>query len=338
MATGVLGGLERYGQDLINPIQAGQDIYNAGKGLYNHFNPGAQPTSSTPTIPSSGASTTGQSALPTTPYSDLQNQYNNALYQMTQLRPGNIVGNFNTGAQYAQARQQAQGQENTYYTNLMNQFNNQIAQQQGEAQQANQMAQEGIQANLQNTLGQNQISGQRVGEDTSTALSNLANYQQNYKQTEGLNFDQAQRALSGNLAAGGTGTSGLGQQQVQQAQTQEQLGQQAEGQQYNVQRVAQQLFANRSMEDLSRSSQIAGQQAGLQTKAANFDLTTHLSALQRSQQTQQETYNKLEKDSIAADASSAYAKQVNDYLQGLRGKVAPQDFSATAQYLLGSIK
>lgn len=238
---------------------------------------------------------------------------------------------YNTGAAYQNAMKQAQGQVDPFYNQQINAFNTSIAAQNQQAQQQQQLTNAGIQEQLQNTLQGNQIAQQRTGEDVGTAESNLANTQQNYKQTEGLNFDIAQRQQAAGLGAAGTAESGGGQQQVQQAQTQEQLGQQAQGQQYQVQRQAEQLFANRSFEDISRSSGVAGQQAGQQTQQAQLNLNQQLTQLASTQQQQDASYQQAEKQQELAQTGANYDVGLNNFFNSLQGKTNPYDLQATYQ-------
>jgi hypothetical protein len=245
--------------------------------------------------------------------------------------PTGTAAYYNTGQAYQKALSQAQSQVDPFYNQQINAFNTSIAAQQQQANQQQQLTNAGIQSSLQNTLQGNQIAQQRVGQDTSTALSNMANAQQNYKQTEGLGFDIAQRGLSGQLGAAGTAESGGGQQQVQQAQTQEQLGQQAQGQQYQVQRAAQQLFANRSFEDIARSSSIAGTQAGQQTQQAQLSLQEQLTGLASQQQQQDAAYQQAQKQQELAQASANYDVGLNNFFNSLQGKTNPYNLQATYQ-------
>lgn len=238
---------------------------------------------------------------------------------------------YNTGQAYQSAAAQAKAATDPYYNQQINAFNTIFAGQQQTAQQQQQLTAAGIQEQLANTLQGNEIAQGRVGEDTSTALNNMANAQQNYKETEGMNFDIAQRGLQGQLGQAGTAESGGGQQQVQQAQTQEQLGQQAQGQQYQVQRQAQQLFANRSFEDISRSSGIAGQQAGTQTQQSQLDLNKQLQSIAQSQMQTTTGLQQAQKQQEAAATAQYYDIGLNNFLSGLvKSGRSGTDISATA--------
>lgn len=264
---------------------------------------------------------------------------NNAPYQpassvtniMYPQQPIAHAAYYNSGQAYQTALGQAHGTVDPLYNKMINDFNAQMDAQVQNYNQQNQLANTGIENTLQNLLQNNQITGQRVGEDTSTALSNLANYQGNYKETEGMGFDQAQRALQGNLGAAGTATSGLGQQQVGAAQRQERLGQEAQGQQYQTQRVAQQLFMNRSLEDLSRSSAQAGTSAGLQKQGAQLSLNQQLtqSAMAREQGLQ--SYQQQQNAALQSQAAANYGLGLSDWLKGQQKVLNPYDFTATLQ-------
>lgn len=258
------------------------------------------------------------------------NAINKAIYGSVYAPVGNAAY-YNTGQAYQKAFQQAQSQVDPFYNQQINAFNTNIAAMNQQAQQQQSLTSAQIQQQLANTLQGNQISQQRVGEDTSTALGNLGNAQQNYKQTEGMQFDQAQRALAQGLGQAGTAESGGGQQQVATAQKQEQLGQQAQGQQYQVQRQAQQLFANRSFEDISRSSGIAGQQAGQQESQGKLDLNKQLTQLASQQQQQTAAYTQSMKQQELSQAGANYDIGLNQFFQSLQGKTNPYNLQATYQ-------
>ncbi len=143
-----------------------------------------------------------------------------------------------------------------------------------------------------------------------------------------MQFDQAQRALGTSLGQAGTAESGGGQQQVATAQKQEQLGQQAQGQQYQVQRAGQQLFANRSFEDLARSGGIAKEQAGTQTQQTKLDLNKSLQSIAQYQTGQQTQLLNQRNANAAQTATGIYNKNLADFLGGLR--LRPEDYAATA--------
>lgn len=238
---------------------------------------------------------------------------------------------YNTGQAYQNALKQAQGAVDPYYNQQINAFNTIFAGQQQTAQQQQQLTAAGIQEQLANTLQGNEIAQGRVGEDTSTALSNMANAQQNFKETEGMNFDIAQRGLQGQLGQAGTAESGGGQQQVLQGQRQEQLGQQAQGQQYQVQRQAEQLFANRSFEDISRSSGIAKTQAGTQTQQAQLDLNKQLQSIAQAQLQTTSGLEQARKQQEAATAAQYYDIGLSSFLGNLaKSGRSGADISATA--------
>jgi hypothetical protein len=259
----------------------------------------------------------------------LTKSLNNLYSQIYNAQPK--ASYYNTGAAYASALKQGGAQADALYNKQLNELNTQMSAQQQTAQQQQELSNSIIQQTLQNTLQGNDITGQRVGEDTSTALGNLANAQQNYKQTEGMQFDQAQRALGTQLGQAGTAESGGGQQQVATAQKQEQLGQQAQGQQYQIQRQGQQVFANRSFEDLARSSGIAKEQAGTQTSQTKLDLNKSLQQISQYQTQQQQSLLQSRNAYAAAGANAIYDTNLGNFLNSLYGKVRPEDYSATAQ-------
>jgi len=261
-----------------------------------------------------------------------------SMYQYTGPPAGQIVGGFNTSAAHNAAAAAATNTDTAYYNNLLNQYNTNMAQQQGYAQQQNQNTIQGIQENTQNVLNQNTITGQRTGEDLNTTLSNMANSQQNQLSQTGLGDSQQQQAQLSQQGSAGTAESGLGAQQQSVTQQGQALGSQAEQQGYDVQKAAQNLFANRTMADLSRGSDIAQQQSGLQQNAANFSLSSYLSQLQQQQQQYAETNAASLKTAIGADTSLNYGTAVNNFLQGLstNGAQNSANYNTTATALRGA--
>lgn len=276
-----------------------------------------------------GASTPSSQSVQPSGVGLLQN-YDPTAFLKALIPPQGHAAAYDTGAASVRAMQQAQGQVDPFYNQQINAFNTNMAAQRQQAQQEQELANSNIQSSLQNTLQGNEITQGRVGEDTSTALNNLANAQQNYKSTEGMQFDQAQRALGTQLGQAGTAESGGGQQQVATAQKQEQLGQQAQGQQYQVQRAGQQLFANRSFEDIARSSGVAKQQAGLQTQGAQLNLNKELTSIAQYENQYGTQLEQGKKQAEMAQSAANYTNNLRNFYSSL-GNMSTADLQATYQ-------
>lgn len=268
----------------------------------------------------------------------LQDQYNSLLYQMSSLAPGQIVGGFNVQNAYNAARQEATNTDTAFYQNAINEYNDSLNKEAGYQQQLEQNQLQGIQENLQNVLNQNALTGQRTQQDLGTTLSNMANAQQNILAQTGLSSDIARREQIAGQGASGTAESGIGQGQQADTQQGARLQSQAEQQGYNIQQAAQHLFANRTMEDLGTSSNVASQQANLQSQAANFSLSSYLSGIQAQQRQFAENSYAQQQQSIHADTLANYQTAANKFLSGLQGRTSSQNYAATANALLGAYR
>lgn len=341
----ILGGLAKdFGAAVYDVGNASAGLIGAKPGAYQGFvnpftyNPGGTPTSS------GGGSTSSSAPGGMTNYAALSAQLtaalNNQYYGMSQMRPGQIIGGaMNTANQaWNSAYAAAQQQGNQWYNAMINQLQSDVGAEEDAQRNLAQNSLTGIQENLSNVLQQNQITGQRTQQDTATTLSNMANAQQNQLAQTGLQSDTATRQMQSQQGVSGTVESGLGQGQQQIAQQGAQLQSQQEQQGFNIQQAAQNLFQNRTMEDLARGSDIAQQQADLQSQATNFSLQSYISQMTAQTNQTAEGYYSASQQMINAAAGQNYDTAINKYLAGIQGSVAPQDYATTASALLGAYK
>lgn len=336
----ILGGFEK---DIGSSIHNVGELAGGGNQFDSYVNPFTyNPTGTArPATTSSPASSAPGGMINYGALSGQQSQqYNSLLYSMSQVRPGQILGGAMNTANSAwnSAYAAAQTQGNQWYNSMIGQLQSDTAAEENAQQNLAQNSLTGIQENLGNVLQQNQITGQRTQQDTATTLSNMATAQQGQLAQTGLASDTQTRAMQAQQGAAGTATSGLGQGQQATAQMGARLQSQQEQQGFNIQTAAQNLFQNRTMEDLSRGSDIAQQQADLQSQATNFSLQSYITQLGAQTNQIGEQYYQASQGMINAAAGQNYDTSINNYLGGLQGKVAPQDYATTASALLGAYK
>lgn len=276
---------------------------------------------------------------------------NNQLYRQYQslLNPNynagaNILGG--SGANYAvappkldlasiynTAKSTAEGNVNPFYTKQLNDF---VAQQAAAKQQQDIQRQfdlQNLQADLQNKLQANELSGQRTSQDV-LANEQQAGIQADRQQVDqGNQFNDARIAQAKQLATQGLTTSGTGSQQVTQAQDQRNLTESRQAEDQAQARQAQELFKARTFEDLARSSTLskASEAQGEKQSQINWDKFVQQQGFDLTNKQQELEQNRLQ--AVGQETTNQAKLAVNSFIQSLSN---PAQRLAAAQAYAGA--
>lgn len=203
--------------------------------------------------------------------------YNNILKQIAALSAPKpfTYSSFDTTANSARARKQAEGAVNPLYTQRLNEFLGRQNVLRGRAEADATTNQKNLDEALANTLEANKITQERTGQDVTRNLGGIADTQQAYQEDTGSAFDKSRMAL---LRGADTG-SGLGRQEVndQQAARNTQEGRQVKA--FTQAKDEQQLFKTRTFEDLARSGKLATADTGKGKAKNQLDLSRYIQDL-----------------------------------------------------------
>jgi hypothetical protein len=165
--------------------------------------------------------------------------------------------NWDINAIYNQAGSGAASQVNPYYTQQLQQFQQNQTQAKALQEQQRQLTLQNLQDTLNNNLQGNETSRTRTGQDVlqnEQQIGQQADYRQ---QDQGQQFDQARIAQAKQLAQGGLTGSGLGNQQTLQSETARNTQEARQGVQDQQQVAAQELTKARTFEDLANSDALS---------------------------------------------------------------------------------
>lgn len=182
----------------------------------------------------------------------------------------------NLSAISSQARSQAANAVNPFYTKQLSEF---LAQQAFEKQTQEAQAKTNIgnlQDQLNQTLGQNQITQGRTAQDVATNEANIATASDQYQTDQGQQAEIDRLALAKQQAVSGTTGSGVGAGQQLTAQTAQNTTESRQGAEFQKQKQQQELFKSRTFEDLARSGAQARTSTTKGTAQINFDLNNYI--------------------------------------------------------------
>lgn len=179
--------------------------------------------------------------------------------------------NWDINAIYNSAGAGAAAQINPYYTSRLQQFQQDQAKAKALQQQQHDLNEVNLEAQLNNTLGQNTLQRGRTSADTLQNEQQIGITADQRQQDQGTQFEQARLDQAKQLASGGLTGSGLGQQQVQQSQTAYNTQESRQGAQDQQQVAAQELSKARTFEDLANSDVLSNKSFTQGQKQANID-------------------------------------------------------------------
>lgn len=227
----------------------------------------------------------------------------------------------------ARARSAAEAAVNPYYTKALNDylekeaFQRQIQQKQTETNIQN------LEDQLTQTLEQNEITKKRTGEDVAINMERLATAEDEFQTDSGQAFDAARIAEARRAAIAGTtgGTAGAAQEALQ---IKNATAESRQTRKFQEQREQQELFKNRTFEDIIRSGEQAKTTKEKGVKQAQFDLDAFI----KNQALEEKSYrNELEKSRLESIQSNQQAQASLLFTNWLAGIADPAKYLAAVQ-------
>lgn len=312
----------------MNPLQGSSYNLQGGSGIsLGNYNP--QQGISLPNSSPTGISL--QTPRPAAPAAQPSSAPDiSALLAQIQASQAAYAPPLNLSSIYNQASSKAASNVNPYYTKQLQDFQAQQAQEKALQQQQTQMNIANLQTQLQNTLQGNQITQGRTAQDVLANEQQIGIKSDQTQQDQGTQFDQARIAQAKQLAGQGLTTSGVGQGQVAQSQTDRNTQESRQAADAAQQQQQQELFKNRTFEDLARSGELAGQAEKTGETQQNFDLNKFIQgqASQLQQQTQTLEQQRLQR--VAQETQAQAKLLVNKFIQSLSNPA--QRLAAAQQY------
>lgn len=216
----------------------------------------------------------------------------------------------------AQARKSAENAVNPYYTKALSDYLEKEAFNRKTQEAQTQTNITNLEDSLKQTLEQNALTKERTGQDVATNEAQIARSEDQFQTDSGQAFDAARIAQARQAAISGTtgGTAGASQEALQ---TKNAVTEQRQVQQFKDQFDQQELFKNRSFEDIARSNAQATTNKEKGVKQAQFDLDSFIKSQAFAEK---ETRNSLEKsrlESIQANQQSQSALLFSNWLAGI---------------------
>lgn len=227
----------------------------------------------------------------------------------------------------AQARSAAENAVNPYYTKALNDYLEKAAFSRSVQQKQTETGIKNLEDSLANTLEQNAVTQERTAQDTTTNMDQIARTADQFQTDSGTDFDKARIAQARAAAVAGTtgGTSAAAQQDLQAGNA---TAETRQTQQFQDQKDQQQLFKDRTFEDITHSNSQATTSKEKGVKQANFDLDTFI---QNQALEEKDTRNSLEKSRVQDVAANSQSQASLLFSQWLAGISDPAKYLAAAQ-------
>lgn len=205
----------------------------------------------------------------------------------------------------AQARTNAENAVNPYYTKALEDYLAKEAFNKTTQEQQTQMDIKNYEDSLKNVLEQNTITGERTAQDVAKNIGDINTKADQFQTDSGQSFDAARIAEARRAAVAGTtgGTAAAGQESLQ---TNNATVEQRQTDQFKEAKAQQELFKNRSFEDIARSNAQATTSKEKGTKQAQFNLDTFI---KNQQFDEKQTRNELEKSRVSDVANNQQTQQ-----------------------------
>lgn len=319
----------------MNPnLQASlQNTLGYGNGL------GGKATTTPPYVSASRIVPGAAPAAPPDPYAYQKQQLASGQALLDQIRAMSapkpfVYSNFNTAANSAKARSQAEQAVNPLYTKKLQDYLDQQKTLQQRQETDTATANKTLEESLANVLQANQITGQRTGEDVSNNIGQINTQAQQYQADTGDQFNQARLAL---LRGGGDTGAGLGAQQVAQQQTGRNTQESRQVQTFKDAKANQELLKTRTFEDLARSGELAGKQATKGKEANNLSLSRYIADSGVGQGSDLASIIAGSGTNIKGQANSLEAQRLQDIL-GQQGQYEKANYLTFLNTLTGQNK
>ena len=236
--------------------------------------------------------------------------------QLELARPGTAL-KYDINSAMNTARAQAGSQLNPYYQDQLNLFLKAEALKRGQEQTMNQMNMRNIEDTLGQTLESNATSRTRTAEDTGIARQ-ATNTQEDQMQTDtGTAFDDARIEQARQLFVQGMTTSGAGARQMGKTQADRNLAEQRASEQFDLTRAAQDLFQNRTFEDLAKGDQYAQLTATKGREKATGDLASFRAKQDVYKETTTKAMEMERQRAVDQAAGNIYTTNLQNWISGI---------------------
>lgn len=221
------------------------------------------------------------------------------------------------GALNANARSQAEGAVNPYYTKVLSEFLAAQAARRNQRQTQYDTDVTNLQDALKSTLEANKIGRERTAEDVAENQAQINQTADEFQVDSGEQFTEDRLNVARDTAASGK-TGGLGAQAQEKLTATRNTGEKRQVEKFQAERQAQELFKGRTFEDLFRSDTETTDKTEKGKKQAKFDLDSYI---QNQGFEEQDTRNKLEQERLGRVADESRNKSrllFNQYLAGIK--------------------
>lgn len=222
-----------------------------------------------------------------------------------------------TGAIFKQAADTAAANVNPYYTKLLNDFitNQGVQKQQEQDQTTTNIG--NLQTQLQQLLQQNATTGERAGEDATTATDAINTAADERQQDQGTAFNTARNTEAKTIAGQGLTGSGIaaGEQATSQATQDTTEARQAEAD--ATAKSAAALTKARTFEDLATSGANATTTEGQGEQQANFDLNKFITGQTSDLQGEQQTLEQQRQGALQTEQENQTKILVNNFINSI---------------------
>lgn len=216
----------------------------------------------------------------------------------------------------AKARKQAEKSVNPFYTKTLNDF---LGEQKRlrEAETAQYKTDVAALEQAQSrALEQTGITRGRTAEDVAQNVAELGLQEDQFQTDTGEQFDQDRLQQARQQAASGV-TGGLAAQQVEQAEKQRNVQEERQVKEFQTAKDQQQLFKNRTFDDLTRADKQTKEDTATKKKQEKFDLDNYIKSQKYNTKEFKRTLEKSRLDQIK-DTTGTYARSAyNRYLAGI---------------------
>jgi hypothetical protein len=227
----------------------------------------------------------------------------------------------------SQARSAAENAVNPYYTKALNDYLEKEAFQRSIQEAQTKTNVKNLEDTFNQTLDQNATTQRRTGEDVGTNLAQVARAEDQFQTDSGQAFDAARIAEARRASIAGTtgGTAAAGQESLQ---TKNATTEQRQEQQYQDQRDQQELFKNRTFEDIAKSNATATTSKEKGVSQANFDLDNFIKSQALDEKSARNDLEKSRLESIQSNQKSQASLLFSNWLAGITD---PAKYLAAAQ-------
>lgn len=233
----------------------------------------------------------------------------------------------------ANARQAAAGAVNPFYVKSLNDYLASAAQDKAQQQQQEQINVQNLQDTLKQTQEANALTGQRSAEDTATKLGQINTAQDQNQTDTGTAADQNAIDLARKQAIGGVTGGGAALGEANTAAANANTTEQRQNEAFGNQATAAKLLQTRSVEDITKSNELATAAEAKGENQAKFDLDKYIQGAATAEQQQRNTLEQQRLQAIQSESQNQAKLAFTRYLAGISN---PAQYAAAISTYGGS--